>query len=137
MPTHAELTELNRPIFNKIAQALFVDLDLDLLASYISDEQYIQHNPLLPDGKEAVLRFLKTIFDSGEAVGEVLHVLVDGDIGVVHANLKSSDGETRSTIVDMFRLQDGKLVEHWDVMQMRSTHDAMVQVAATSARSDG
>jgi len=118
MPSHAELTEHNRPIFEKIARALFIDRDLETFGGYVSDEEYIQHNPLLADGKEAVMDFLGKILERDTGGDrEVKHVVVDGDIGLVHLHFTGPDGNP-AVIVDMFRLRDGKLVEHWDVLQI-------------------
>lgn len=114
MATKAELTERNRAIFKEVVQALFIDQDVDRFGSFVSDEEYIQHNPLIADGKAPVMAFLKRIMAGGGPAPRILNTIVDGDIGVVHAETQM--GGRTMLIVDMFRIKDGKLVEHWDVL---------------------
>jgi predicted SnoaL-like aldol condensation-catalyzing enzyme len=81
-------------------------------------DDYVQHNPQGRDGLSAT----KTAFTHmGPLDVEVHHVIADGDLVAVHAHYKTLG----MAAVDIFRLNDeGKLVEHWDVMQ---------QVPATTA----
>ena len=113
------LTERNRVIISQVAKALFIDRDVDRFAEHVSDEEYIQHNPLIPNGKAAVIAFLRVIAAANTATAELKHIVVDGDIGVVHAQFTDGSGQPPQTIVDMFRIRDGKLVEHWDVMNLK------------------
>ncbi len=79
---------------------------------------YIQHNPQAPDGFEAFVQFVggfleqfpQTSFDIKRAVAE-------GDLVVTHSLLKTSPGDRGTAVADFFRLEDGKVVEHWDVLQ--------------------
>lgn len=114
MSSKSELTQQNRAVFAEVVQALFIDRDVDRFGQYVSDEQYIQHNPMIPDGKEAVLAFLHQISKLSDKPAEIIHVLLDGDIGVVHARAQLQTGTM--SLVDMFRIEKGKLVEHWDVL---------------------
>ena len=79
---------------------------------------YIQHNPQAPDGFEAFVQFVggfleqfpQTSFDIKRAVAE-------GDLVVTHSLLKTSPEDRGTAVADFFRLEDGKVVEHWDVLQ--------------------
>lgn len=121
MTEHAELTEKNRKIMADLIQVLFVEKNVDKLVDFISAEQYIQHNPTLPDGRDAAMHFLREAFaneNQAGLVGAIKRVVVDGDIGVVHAYFRPKDGGPGGMVlVDIFRFQDGKVVEHWDVIQ--------------------
>lgn len=112
----------NRELFHEVAQALFIDQDVDRFAEFVSDETYIQHNPAIPDGKDAALAFLRPVMEHKDPSALVRHVLVDGDIGVIHAQVRALDGLSQMNIIDMFRISDGKLVEHWDVMAPVKAH---------------
>ena len=83
---------------------------------YIGD-RYIQHNPTAQDGIEgftAFLTFLKTSFPNSHS--EVLQAWANDDYVILH--VRSSRPEPRGrAIVDIFRLENGKIVEHWDVGQ--------------------
>jgi predicted SnoaL-like aldol condensation-catalyzing enzyme len=106
----------DRGFFGEVVQALFIDQDLDRFAEFVSDESYVQHNPAIQDGKDAALAFLRPILETKGPPAKVRHVLVDGDIGVIHAQVLALDGISQMNIIDMFRISNGRLVEHWDVM---------------------
>ena len=76
--------------------------------------QYIQHNPQAPDGTEAFIGFVKAF---PEANVDIRRVFADGDIVVTHSLLKFTPVDRGTVAVDFFRLEDGKVVEHWDVLQ--------------------
>jgi len=82
---------------------------------YLGDE-YIQHNPQAPDGPEAFIGFVEAF---PEASVDIRRVVAEGDIVVTHSLIRFSDDDERGTVaVDLFRLTDeGKIVEHWDVLQ--------------------
>ena len=79
---------------------------------------YIQHNPLLPDGFEAFIAFV-TGFAAQfpQSSVEIRTVLAEGDRVVTHGLLKSSPEDRGTVAMDIFRLEGGKIVEHWDVLQ--------------------
>jgi predicted SnoaL-like aldol condensation-catalyzing enzyme len=80
--------------------------------------QYKQHNPTAQDGPEglkAFIDFLKARFPTQK--GEIKQVIAEGDKVVLHVHSTRGDGTPGRAIVDIFRLQNGKVVEHWDVIQ--------------------
>jgi predicted SnoaL-like aldol condensation-catalyzing enzyme len=81
-------------------------------------EDYIQHNPLAPDGRAAAIAALEPYFASQpDAVREVHRIIVDGDLAAVHVRSRQNPEDRGFAIVDILRLEDGKIVEHWDVIQ--------------------
>jgi predicted SnoaL-like aldol condensation-catalyzing enzyme len=76
--------------------------------------EYIQHNPQAPDGPDAFIAFVKAF---PEASVDIRRVLADGDFVVTHSLLKFSPEDPGTVAADFFRLEDGKVVEHWDVLQ--------------------
>jgi predicted SnoaL-like aldol condensation-catalyzing enzyme len=80
---------------------------------------YRQHNPLIEDGMEGVRKFVGWIRDNHpDARGEVKKVFADGDYVILHSHWHGLSSNPRGeAVVDIFRLEDGKLVEHWDVIQ--------------------
>ena len=75
---------------------------------------YIQHNPQLPDGVDAIIAFIK---QSGGFPCEVKRIAIDGDLAFVHARYLNFAGRETAG-VDIFRFDaKGKIVEHWDVLQ--------------------
>lgn len=85
----------------------------DLLPGLVSG-LYIQHNPLFPNGLEAIMGYIK---QAGRIPCEVKRVAVDGDLAFVHVRYLDWGGQETAG-VDIFRFDAyGKVVEHWDVLQ--------------------
>src|SRR5271154_2588308 len=96
-------------IYDQVFAEGRADLYPDLVTS-----GYIQHNPLVADGVEGVMAFLK---QAGRVANEVKRVAIDGDLAFVHVRYLSMFGKETAG-VDIFRFDEaGKIVEHWDVLQ--------------------
>lgn len=99
---------------------VFFKAQPEKLDEYIGD-QYIQHNPMLPDGKEAirayVSNYLVPIVKAGGTIGEIVRVIAEDDLVVVHVNFAHYPSEKGGAVMDIFRIENGKIVEHWDVVQ--------------------
>lgn len=75
---------------------------------------YIQHNPLFPNGPEPLMGYLKQV---GKITCEVKRMAVDGELAFVHVRYLNWGGSEHAA-VDIFRFnEEGKIVEHWDVLQ--------------------
>jgi predicted SnoaL-like aldol condensation-catalyzing enzyme len=87
----------------------------EAVARYLGPE-YIQHNPQAPDGPEAFIGFVNAF---PQASVDIRTVIAEDDLVATHSLLRFSDEDERGTVaVDIFRLDgDGKIVEHWDVLQ--------------------
>jgi len=96
-----------------VYKQVFDQSKTELLPGLIA-EPYIQHNPLVPDGVDALIGFIKY---NGGLQNEVKRVAIDGDLAFVHAHYPNIGGHEMA-VVDIFRFNaDGKIVEHWDVIQ--------------------
>src|SRR6202167_2749230 len=85
----------------------------DLYPGLVSGS-YIQHNPLVADGIDGVMSFLKQV---GRVPCEVKRIAIDGDLAFVHGRYLNLFGQEIAG-VDIFRFDvDGKIVEHWAVLQ--------------------
>jgi predicted SnoaL-like aldol condensation-catalyzing enzyme len=79
---------------------------------------YVQHNPQAPDGAEAFVGVIEHILGQApDATFEVKRVIAEGDLVVIHHLLRMSAEDRGSAVVDIFRVDGGKIVEHWDVLQ--------------------
>ncbi len=87
-------------------------------AKYVGAE-YIQHNPQVANGAEAFIQFVTGVVTHWPQLRvEIKRVVAEGDLVVLHSHFKASPEDRGTAVVDLFRLQDGKLVEHWDVVQV-------------------
>ena len=79
---------------------------------------YIQHSQLAPPGREALKAFLDMIrAETPQAVHDIKRAFVDGDHVVVHYHVRRWPDDKGWAVIDIFRVEDGRIVEHWDVLQ--------------------
>ena len=79
---------------------------------------YIQHNPQAPDGFEAFVEFVQGFAEQFPQMSvDIKRAVAEGDLVVTHSLLKTSPEDRGTAMADIFRLEDGKVVEHWDVVQ--------------------
>jgi predicted SnoaL-like aldol condensation-catalyzing enzyme len=80
---------------------------------------YRQHNPLIEDGADGVKKFVTWIKSNHpDARGEIKRVFADGNHVILHSHWHGlSDNPRGEAVVDIFRLEGGKVLEHWDVIQ--------------------
>ena len=79
-------------------------------------EDYVQHNPLAADGRDAVLKFFEAIPADKLPKVTLARIIVQGDLAAVHYKTEFP-GMPPMAVVDIFRLDHGKIAEHWDVVQ--------------------
>ncbi len=96
-----------------IYQKIFNEGKADLLPGLVAGP-YIQHNPMFPDGLDGIMGYIK---QAGGIPCEVKRVAIDGDLAFIHVRYLNWAGKEHAG-VDIFRFDaDGKIVEHWDVLQ--------------------
>ncbi len=87
------------------------------VAKYIG-ANYRQHNPNAPDGPQGVIAYASGYLKANPELRlEFKRIIAEGDLVAVHSFLKPNSSDLGRAVVDIFRVEDGKLVEHWDVMQ--------------------
>jgi predicted SnoaL-like aldol condensation-catalyzing enzyme len=81
-------------------------------------EPYTQHNPQVPTGVEGARTGIKGLLEQVPGWHyDFKRVLVDGDLVAVHSHVTTAPNDRGMAVVDIFRAEDGKFVEHWDVIQ--------------------
>ena len=105
-------TEINKALVRSFFVEIFQNGNHAALEKYISAEKYIQHNPDVPDGIEAVKHFL-AIQDFNYDF--IFKVIGQGDHVVSYS--KATFKGTELAVFDIFRIENGKIVEHWDNME--------------------
>jgi predicted SnoaL-like aldol condensation-catalyzing enzyme len=89
----------------------------EAVAKYIGPN-YRQHNPGSADGPESLIQTMKWFTQNfPELRMEVKRIIAEGDLVVLHSHLIMKPGDRGSAVVEMFRLENGRIVEHWDVAQ--------------------
>lgn len=89
----------------------------DLVDDYIA-EDYIQHSQFAPPGRDALKDFLRKIRkESPDAKQSIKRTMVDGNLVAVHLHVERFPGDPGMAVVDIFRVANGKVAEHWEVIQ--------------------
>ena len=87
-------------------------------ASKYLGPRYIQHNPIAADGSEGLRAFIQFLRDKyPKAHNEIKHAFADGDYVILHVHSVLVPGTRGYAIFDLFKLKNGKIVEHWDAVQ--------------------
>jgi predicted SnoaL-like aldol condensation-catalyzing enzyme len=111
-----EVAENNKKIVLAFYQQLFGDKDVSVIDQYLT-ENYIQHNPGVADGRQALKDIAtKWLANQPKSKIDFQQVAADGDLVFLHIKTKNAAG-TDVSLVDIFRLKDSKIVEHWDLRQ--------------------
>jgi predicted SnoaL-like aldol condensation-catalyzing enzyme len=118
----ARAEETAREKANKTAVLAFYDaalnkLDFDAASKYLGPT-YKQHNPTAADGAQGLkgfLAYLKANFPKTRS--EVTMAFADGDFVILRVHAIRTPGTLGNAIIDIFRLENGKVVEHWDSVQ--------------------
>jgi predicted SnoaL-like aldol condensation-catalyzing enzyme len=113
-PSQEEINKQNAIAFY---EAAINEKDFEKASQYMGDE-YIQHNPLAADGPEGLKAFLAFAKENlGSFKVEIKQAFADGDYVILHVRARANPEDRGSAVMDIFRFEDGKVVEHWDVIQ--------------------
>ena len=97
-------------------EVLEVKFDLETAGRECFGDTYIQHSPHVPDGKEGVLTyFAERIKKFPNARMEIKRASADDDLVWIHLHFQRSPDVLGSAVIHIFRMKDGKFVEHWGV----------------------
>ncbi len=106
--------EVNKALVEHAMNALFVQRDLSALKRYWGGHPYIQHNPHIDNGIEALAKLVRRLPAHFRYVPGM--VVAEGNLVMMHG-LYIGFGPKPLVAVDIFRIRHGRIVEHWDVMQ--------------------
>lgn len=109
------MTVNNTQIVTAAYQRIFGDLDVSAVDDRMSQD-FIQHNPTTPDGRDGVKQIVQMLISQGvpKQQLEFRHVMADGNTVVLHTRYEMAGKEWR--FIDIYRVESGKLAEHWDAM---------------------
>jgi predicted SnoaL-like aldol condensation-catalyzing enzyme len=113
---HAARTEATRAVITEFARLFYTERDVRGAFQAFVAPGYIQHNPGIADGRDAAVAALAPKFANPDFHTDIQRVLADGDYGVIHLHGYLTN-ERGSAVADLYRVADGKIAEHWDVIQ--------------------
>ncbi len=98
-------------------QEVWVNRRVEAVDRYVSSQTFIQHNPNHDNGREALKQFLPYLFGTimPQGTWEVKRVIAENDLVVVHSLAVAAAGHRGTAVVDIFRVADNQIVEHWDL----------------------
>jgi predicted SnoaL-like aldol condensation-catalyzing enzyme len=119
-PTEAKnigKTEANKQLVRGYVEDTFIKGHLDKFAGYFAGEKYLQHNPRRGDGAATLGDSLKAMAAQGAPLkfDQIHKILGEGDF--VLAVSEGTFGGKHLCFYDLYRVEDGKIAEHWDVVQ--------------------
>ena len=109
--------EANRKIVLEFYEKGLNQKDAEGAIAYMGD-RYVQHNPNAADGPEGFRKFIAFLREKfPNSKSEIKRSFVDGDYVILHVHAVREPGTRGNAIIDIFKLENGKVVEHWDVVQ--------------------
>lgn len=115
LSSHAQASD-TKEIVRAAMTGLMIEKNLDTIDAHFA-EPYIQHNQSVPTGLDGLKGLAaKAIAANPTFKYELVRIFADGDIGVTHG-VYEGFGPTPLVAFDVFRVKDGKIVEHWDNLQ--------------------
>ena len=110
-------TEENKTLVKGLVEDILVNGRLDKLAGYFEGDNYIQHNPLVPDTLSGLGKAIMEWASQGIHLKyDKIHKLL-GEGNFVLIVSEGHFGEAHNSFYDLFRVENGKIAEHWDVIE--------------------
>ncbi len=107
----------NLALVTQMYHEVLIAMDSSAVDRFIAPH-YVQHSSLAEPGVAALKAFLDMVREQSPDARQTIHrTLADGDMVAVHVHVERFPGDPGLAVVDMFRCQNGMIVEHWDVLQ--------------------
>lgn len=106
----------NKEVVRTVMEEVFNNKDTSRLDELMRDD-YMQHNPTVADGKDGFKKFLEFFFTLDPYMEIVKMFENENDEVAVFFKCTCRANGSINKVVDIYRLEDGKLAEHWDVVE--------------------
>lgn len=115
---HAQNSAQNKALVLDFFRLMFQEHQVqEAMQRYVATP-FVQHNPYLEAGAAPLADFLELYFSQHpQASAEIRRVVAEGNLVVVHSHAKESPEDRGQSVIDIFRVADGKIAEHWNVSQ--------------------
>jgi predicted SnoaL-like aldol condensation-catalyzing enzyme len=110
--------EENKALVLKAFDILFNKRDYDVAASFWSDS-YIQHSAHIEPGRDGLFNLVRSAPDTLRYEHGL--ILAEGDYVIVHGRFSGNGRPSAWVAADVVRIEEGRLAEHWDVLQDEAT----------------
>lgn len=116
--TDEDKTEANKEVVKKFVDEVLLNGKMDNLTTYVNPENYLQHNSAVADGLDGLGAALKYFAEHGLVMeyNKVHKILGQGNFVLTMSEGKFGKGD-HVAFYDLFRVENGQIVEHWDVIQ--------------------
>jgi len=117
-------TDTNKALVRSFIEDVLINEQWDQIANYIDGEKYIQHNPHVADGLSGLSEAMHAWASQGIRMKyEKLHMVL-GQGNFVLAVSEGTLAGKHTSFYDLFRIENGLLAEHWDVIEEIPTNDS-------------
>ncbi|MEM7512426.1 MAG: nuclear transport factor 2 family protein [Bacteroidota bacterium] len=115
--TDLDKTEANKALVEDFITTILMNGEMDKVTNFVSTETYTQHNPDVADGLDGLGAAIEAMASQGIFMkyNTVHKVLGEGDFVLTLS--EGTLGDAPTSYYDLFRVADGKIVEHWDVIE--------------------
>lgn len=108
--------EANKKLVAEFYEKVLNQKDVDAVDRYVGP--YRQHNPMAADGPEGLKGYVRYLKENApQSRSEIRKIFAEGDFVILHVHAVPAPGARGLAVVDMFKVANGRLVEHWDVIQ--------------------
>src|SRR5579871_5678849 len=112
------LTNHNKDLCRNFIDLAFTQKKPTQAAKLYLSASYIQHNPHAQDGRDAFsTRFERYFQEHPDTEVLVKRIVAEGNLVMMHIHSKSGPDDRGEAVVEIFRVENGKIAEHWDVVQ--------------------
>ena len=114
----SDVLEANKKIVRDYVELAFNQRKPEEAVAKYQGPYYRQHNPGAKDGAEPFIAFVKWFAQTYPSFRiDIKRIIAEGDLVVTHSHLIHEPNDRGTAVVDIFSLENGKIVEHWDVVQ--------------------
>ncbi|QYR22479.1 nuclear transport factor 2 family protein [Paenibacillus sp. sptzw28] len=115
--TDRDKTDKNKALVKKFVEDVLVGGNIEAMPGYYDGDNYIQHNPMVGDGLATVMKAFRTMAEQGfsSSYDKIHMVIGEGNFVLVVSEVNM--GGNTAAVYDLFRVENGKIAEHWDIFE--------------------